>query len=264
MLIAGCAASSARSAFQLVKLHRTAPSETLQREQRDDSEVAAHVLRLAALRPRITWSLIALVSAVTLVQFATGIEHSVAAAALVKPAVRAGEWWRLLTASLLHGSIEHLLSNMLGLLVVGSMIELYDRAVRIPLIFVTGAVAGAVASTLTSSTASLGASGGIMGLVGYMVVAGGRRPGTPGFLRESMLRLMAVTAAFGVAMFFLIDNAGHAGGAVAGIGLGMLSIPRRAHPSSPAREQWLDRLSWFAAATLLAAALFTIARLVAR
>src|SRR5690349_17074684 len=40
-----------------------------------------------------------------------------------------GEWWRLVTANFLHGSPMHLFANMLGLLLLGWLVEgFYGRA----------------------------------------------------------------------------------------------------------------------------------------
>src|ERR1043165_948334 len=40
-----------------------------------------------------------------------------------------GEWWRLVTANFLHGSPMHLFANMIGLLLLGMLIEgVYGRA----------------------------------------------------------------------------------------------------------------------------------------
>jgi membrane associated rhomboid family serine protease len=43
--------------------------------------------------------------------------------ALFAPLVTSGEWWRLITAGFLHGSIIHLLFNVYILWVIGSQLE---------------------------------------------------------------------------------------------------------------------------------------------
>lgn len=45
-------------------------------------------------------------------------EALLSAGALARDAVRAGEYWRLLSATLLHGSLEHLAGNAIALLVL--------------------------------------------------------------------------------------------------------------------------------------------------
>jgi membrane associated rhomboid family serine protease len=138
------------------------------------------------------------------------------------------------------------------------LIETYDRRMRVPLIYLVSAIAGSLLSTALLAAPSVGASGGVLGLAGY-VVAIGRRPGSalPAWARREMLNTLELTALMGMAAFFLIDNAGHAGGALAGAAIGLALRPG----DSSARRDTGDNLGAIAALVLIAGALFTIARL---
>jgi len=73
-----------------------------------------------------------------------------------------------------HGSIPHLLSNSLALLLAGLLVERRTTRLRFHLFFLTvGALAGItqVVSTglLGPGTAVLGASGAVFGLIGYLL-----------------------------------------------------------------------------------------------
>jgi rhomboid protease GluP len=82
-----------------------------------------------------------------------------------------GQWWRIFTAPLMHGSVSHLVSNALGLLLAGWLLEpLIGRAWYIA-IFTVGAVAGSIGSLLASDAiVSIGASGAIMALLAAVLV----------------------------------------------------------------------------------------------
>jgi rhomboid protease GluP len=186
------------------------------------------------------------------------VAEMLARAALVKPAVRAGEWWRLLTGTYLHGDLMHIGANASALFVLGRLVETYEGRLRVPLAYLSGALAGSILSTLLTSTTSLGASGGVLGLVGYLFVAAGRGgPGaTPDWLRRDLKALLASTAFIGVAAFAFIDNAAHLGG-LAGGALAALAVGR----AGPERARTMDAVGVAAAVVVIAGAAFTIARL---
>jgi rhomboid protease GluP len=102
------------------------------------------------------------IAVVTMIQFfIPGEDRSIQLAALVKDATRAGEWWRILTASYLHGNASHLVINIGGLLVLGKLVETYDRRLRVPLVYLAGVVGGSFGSVLLTPGSSVGASAGI-------------------------------------------------------------------------------------------------------
>ena len=133
-------------------------------------DLATHRKRAAAATPVLTLALMGALMSLALIQMYVGLPESVQRAALVKSRVLAGEWWRPLTAALLHGSGVHLSSNLAVLAVLGELVETYVPRTGIALVFLTSAIGGSIASTLLSSTTSVGASGGILGLAGYLLV----------------------------------------------------------------------------------------------
>jgi membrane associated rhomboid family serine protease len=213
-----------------------------------------------------TVQLLALIAVVTIVEFivmsARGDSAVIIAAALVKPAVIGGQWWRLFTAALLHGSAMHLNGNMSALLVFGGLVEVYGGRRRVPLVFLLSALAGNIASTLFLSATSLGASGGILGLAGYaLVIAVRQSRDASGWMVSQVARPIAVVLVMGVLGFFFIDNAGHIGGLVAGLALGLFAVPRSEGALAPARVRLLDTSGAIAAVVLLIAAVGTVVRL---
>lgn len=244
---------------------RADPMQIYEREQREESrryaELIAHEALSAEVVPYATFALTGTIAAVTAVQFLiTPTSKWLQAGALVKPAVRAGEWWRLLTASYLHGSVMHIVANAGVLLMLGRLIEIYNRRLRVPLVYLASVVGGGLLSTFTFPQPASGASGGILGLAGYLLVTAWRpNAGTPEWIRSKMLAILGMTALTGLAAFFFIDNAAHAGGAVTGVLLGLALPP--AQPSDP--FDGVDALGIGAAAILAGGAVFTVMRLLA-
>src|ERR1700748_2390678 len=72
-----------------------------------------------------------------------------------------GEWWRLFTATVLHGSPEHLIGNLVTFLMVGFLLEPMIGIGWFAAIYFTGGFAGALLSTLFNPADSL--SGGASG-----------------------------------------------------------------------------------------------------
>src|SRR4029077_3256024 len=143
------------------------------------------------------------------------------------------QWWRLLTCSYLHGSVMHVVANAGGLMMIGRLIETYDRRMRVPLIYLVSVLGGSVLSTLTFPQSSVGASGGILGLAGYLVVNAGRPSSeTREWIRRKMLSILGMTVLIGTAAYSFIDNAAHAGGGLSGAALALALGPGR--PSDPA------------------------------
>lgn len=200
-----------------------------QREERRRlrDATAAHDRRLVARRPFSTYVLVGVIGIVSGVEAAT-FPDSVERAALVKEATRAGEWWRIVTASFLHGSLPHIYYNLLSLLAIGRLLEAYLPRRHWPLVYLLAVIGGGLASVaFLPKATSLGASGGIMGLLVLTLVFAIRRPSAaPPWLKRGAWSALAINAVVGLAGFSFIDNAAHAGGAVVGALAGWFVVDR--------------------------------------
>lgn len=180
-------------------------------------------------RPVVTWLATGLIVATSLAAFVLPDEDLALRLAKVNERVLAGEWWRLLTVALVHGSLLHLFFNAYALNNLGGLAErLYGRA-RFGAVLLLGTAGGTLASVLWTPAPAVGASGGVFALVGALLVLGlRRRSSLPDPVRRRLLRDMAWIALVNLALGATIpyvDNAAHLGGLVAGAALGALLGP---------------------------------------
>lgn len=133
------------------------------------------------------------------------------------------EWYRFLTYGFLHGSVAHIVNNMIVLYAAGSALERMSGRIAYTVVYFVSLIAGGIFSVWYHTNAgilytSLGASGAIYGLTGG-VIAGILMLG---YMRrkESVIRVLIA-----VALMFIpvnaadgstVDFAAHLGGFVAG------------------------------------------------
>ena len=89
--------------------------------------------------------------------------------------VSQGELYRLFTAMFLHGSIEHIVSNMVFLYVMGSLMEEKMGTVRFVVLYLLSGIIGNVTSYCYEMFSgnhytSVGASGAVYGVLGAIVL----------------------------------------------------------------------------------------------
>jgi len=158
---------------------------------------------------------------------------------------RAGWWWTLITAIYLHGSLLHIVFNLLWVRQLAPAVEELFGPGRLVVIFTVSGVAGFVLSNVASGEWTIGASGAVFGLLGAMVAYGRSRGGTFG---TAVFRQYGQWAAlmfiFG---FFMgrVNNWGHAGGFVGGY-LAALAVGHGERRT----ERGLDRVAALATAGL--------------
>jgi membrane associated rhomboid family serine protease len=154
------------------------------------------------------------------------------------PAIHAGEYWRLVTATFLHAGIFHLAVNMWALLQLGMLCEiLYGRA-RFLILYVCSGVIGSLASYELSPIMGVGASGAIFGLFGVAVVYSLKyRRELPRGMGDRMLRSLVPVILLNLVITFafpIIDKFAHLGGLIAG---GLLAAITESPTASPERRE---------------------------
>ncbi|HEV8381387.1 MAG TPA: rhomboid family intramembrane serine protease [Gemmatimonadales bacterium] len=150
------------------------------------------------------------------------------AGALIRERVLAGEWWRMITATFLHGSPDHLIGNMIALFIVGMACEHAFGAAKTAVIYFGSALAGTAFSLATGPGPSVGASGAIFGVLMAVVVMLYRNQ-KYFFVRDKRIGfVLAAWAAWQLFIGFMspfIDNFAHLGGMTGGALAALLLTP---------------------------------------
>jgi rhomboid protease GluP len=137
------------------------------------------------------------------------------------PIDQLGRWWSLVSANFLHGSILHILFNMMALRQIAPIIIREFGSYRMLIIYIVGGVAGFLLSYLAGVSVTIGASAAICSLIGAALFYGKSRGGVYG---QAVFRQVGGWV-IGLFIFGLlipgINNWGHAGGLIGGALLGM-------------------------------------------
>ncbi len=138
-------------------------------------------------------------------------------------AVSQSEWWRLLTATLLHGSLAHIVMNSFSLWNLARPLEKSFGRETLLTVFVVTGIAASLSFALFGSrnTISIGASGAICGMLGFLISHGARNLEE---LSKQIQRNWINFALLLVIGFAIpnVDNWAHGGGVVSGILLGLI------------------------------------------
>lgn len=169
--------------------------------------------------------------------------------------LQAGEYWRLVTAMFLHGSLLHIAFNTWVLMDVAPKVEdVYGSARFLFLYVATGAASFVVSMSWMVTTRggfglSVGASGALLGLIGLMLAITQRRGGSyMQMIRAQLIRWLIYIGVLGL-LLPGIDNAAHAGGLAAGYLLGRVMADRE--PYGAAERKRAFALGWLAALIVL-------------
>lgn len=187
---------------------------------------------LGARAVPVTYALLGIIAALFMLELALGAlrdpRQMVRLGANVPALVAEGQWWRLVTAGFLHGSVPHVVLNGVALLSVGSLLEKLVGPTRFLLIALVASIAGNVMSARAAEAMmSVGASSCVFGLLGaLLVVQAGKRGSLPPQLvvqRRQWVYLLGVNAV--ISLLPGIDMYAHLGGFIGGALLGALLVP---------------------------------------
>ncbi|WP_329118498.1 rhomboid family intramembrane serine protease [Streptomyces sp. NBC_01353] len=136
-----------------------------------------------------------------------------------------GEWYRLITSTALHQEVAHFVFNMLGLWVIGGIVEPELGRIRYATLCLLSGLSGSALAFLLSpaNQPSLGASGIVFGLIGAWAV----------LTRRQRLDMRPVILFVGLSLLLTFTRPGisweaHIGGLVGGalVAYGLLHAPR--------------------------------------
>lgn len=161
-----------------------------------------------------------------------------------EPLVEQGQYWRLLTAAFLHGGLLHLFMNMAFLIVGGTVLEPLLGKFKFLMVYLLLAILASCCSLWWyDPVLSVGASGAVFGLFGVLIVfamAGITGPENSREILFGIVLFIAYNLLLGLATKG-IDNAGHIGGLLAGIAIGViLAIPKTPLTVKYRKADWED------------------------
>lgn len=131
-------------------------------------------------------------------------------------------WWSLISASYLHGSLVHILFNMLALRQLGPLVIREYGTHRMLVIYTLGGVLGYLVSYLAGVRITIGASAAVCSLIGAVLYYGKSRGGVYGQAIYSQVGGWAVSIFIFGFLVPGINNWGHGGGMAGGVMLGFL------------------------------------------
>ena len=180
--------------------------------------------------PWLTYGLIALNVLIWLGMLANGsavmrsdTEQLYVLGGLTTAAVQHGEWWRMLTATFLHGGLMHLGMNMIGLYATGIMAERIYGHAQFAILYLGAALTGSAMSMhfAAQEVISVGASGAIFGVAGALLVAVlQHRDKLPATFSKQTLQGVTLFIGYALLQGFSkqgVDNGAHIGGLIGGM-----------------------------------------------
>jgi len=163
--------------------------------------------------------------------FKTDFQHPsdlfVALGGFYPPAVAAGEWWRLITGTLLHANPDHLFNNVVGLLIFGNLLEPVIGSRKLFVLYVLSALGGmGLSYYMLPQGMSYGASTIDYGLIGaYMalILALRYRYDRAAFFSEfrGAVTFVLLFVAWNTMESRTVNIWGHIGGLLGGIGFAL-------------------------------------------
>lgn len=141
------------------------------------------------------------------------------------PIFQFGRWWTVLSSSWLHGSLLHILFNLLWIRHLAPSVARFYGGSRLTILYVVAGITGAFLTSLAATdlvslppilqgaSFSVGASGGVFGLFGAMVSYGQTTKDAE--IRKIGLIYAAIGFAYGL-FVPRVDNWGHFGGFIGG------------------------------------------------
>jgi rhomboid protease GluP len=193
------------------------------------------VMRSPERKPLVTYTILGITIFVFFLQLASemtgntvgGVDLPAALGMKINVLIVEGQYWRLLTPMLLHGSILHIAFNMYALFIFGPGLERHYGHWRFLALYILSGFAGNVFSFIFSPANSLGSSTAIFGLIGAQAMfLYQNREIFAGAARQALGQIVTIAAInLFIGLSPGIDNWGHVGGLVGGVMFSFLAGP---------------------------------------
>lgn len=164
--------------------------------------------------------------------------------AQINDLVLAGQWWRVLTATMLHAGITHLLFNGYALYILGPTLEQRVGSAAFAALYLAAGLAGGIAFLLSDpGPPAVGASGAIFGLFGTWLAASWANRDTP--QGRAGLSQLGVLLLINLALPLFIPGIAweaHVAGLVVGLVVGLAWATRARRPGASREGAALARV----------------------
>ncbi len=171
------------------------------------------------------------------------------------PLIGYNRWWTIISASFLHGSLLHIIFNMIALWQLGPFVLREYGVSRFIIIYILAGGIGFLISSLAGVGLTIGASASICALIGAIIYYGKSR----GDLYGHLIYRQALGWVVGLVIIGLIvpgiNNWAHGGGLLSGIALAWLL----GYQDSRNRQVALLVAGWLCAAITALVLLWSIA-----
>jgi rhomboid protease GluP len=195
-----------------------------------DIYIKEHTLVILDIKPYVTYTILGINIILSIILFVltTKTTHKFAwefhevflevMGAKFNALIDQGEYWRWITPIFLHASIFHLISNSIGILIFGRMVEITFGRKKMIIIYLFSGFLGVLGSYIWAPvTISVGASGAIFGLLGALLVLSKKYKNTLNRGFESTIWVLIIVNLFMGLTAPNIDNAAHLGGLIGGV-----------------------------------------------
>lgn len=151
-----------------------------------------------------------------------------------------GEYYRLFSSMFLHFGFDHLMNNMVVLVVIGSNLEHELGKIKYLLIYFASGLCGNILSAvwdirMDEFVVSAGASGAIFGLIGALLYVAIRNRGRVGTISGRGIVFMIIISLYYGLTSGGVDNMAHIGGLVSGFLCAVLLYRKRQGKYSSSR-----------------------------
>lgn len=148
-----------------------------------------------------------------------------------------GEYYRLLTCMFLHFGFDHLMNNMIVLLIIGWNLEPAVGRIQYLIIYMASGLCGNIVSAvwdirMGEYVVSAGASGAVFGLIGALLYVVLRNRGQSRDISGRRLIFMILIMLYYGFSSTGVDNAAHVGGLLSGFFFAVLLYRKRKRESS--------------------------------
>jgi len=181
--------------------------------------------------PYVTYVVMGLTIVIFILQMVTqyllGVDYPAALGMKANDLILGGQYWRLITPVLLHGSLLHIGFNMYALYIFGPGLERHFGRWRFLALYLISGFAGNVISFVFSPAYSLGSSTAIFGLLGAegVFLYQNRELFGKNAQRALVNIIIVAVANLIIGLSPGLDNWGHVGGLLGGVSFAWLGGP---------------------------------------